>query len=309
MGTISNITSIGQPLRFEEVVNCNNIGILTTLASTARFAEIVIRNLISGNADTQTLGHLRFLSVVSIGFAVRNIYQTCKVSVLKTIDAKIEFALNIVSNLSTIVSSVQPLANGLLLVKAINSVSWTPPFLIIGSVLQAAGMYLKIKTIKDSNRIFKEFNEKVNLSKPLQNYTLKDFDQGCGYLLDEKMKEGNFITKFFYKDEPKLFNKLMQVRSEAARQMESTDAQEIEKGKALLHNSMQALSKRITANKWSNALKVLIDVISLIGAAFALTPLAPVGFGCWCACGVLTLSNKAIDHKINKVFEKSMAMV
>jgi len=310
---VSNIISIGQPLRVEEVVNPENIGSLIGIASTARLAEIAGRILVSGQANTQALGHLRFLCVVDVGFALKNIYETVKTSVINSTKEKIDALLGVIANLATIIYSVETFGHGLDFVGAIKSVAWTPPFLITGGVLQTIGMTLEIRKYRDADKICKELHRQANLSKSVGEYTFDDFRQGCDYLLDQRdldsnfgEKDSDFISKNFYKNEAKVFNKLMQVQSEVEVQMDSGKTAEMEKGRKSMHEVMQALSKRITVKKWSHALEVLINVISLVGVVIFFTPIAPVGYGLWVLCGIMSLTGKAIAYGMQRQFEKAV---
>jgi len=296
---------------FTEIVNPDNIGLAANAATAARYAEFVGRLLI-GVPNKQVLGQLRFVSVVGVGLGIKGVYDTTKALAKgATKNEKIEGTLKIISDVSTIGYGVETFAHALHFAKAIHSVSWTPPLLIASAALNAIAMMLEMKGFRDTNKVSKEFRQQANLSQTVANYTLDDFRRGCNYLLDKKLvkQEGQdpdskFISKYIYPDEAKLTHRLMKIQTDAEQKMNSNDPVEVEKGRKSLHTTMEALSKRITVKKWSHALAVLIDVITLVGVVLFFTPLAPIGCGLWLISLLLSLANRAVAHKLTKQFEK-----
>lgn len=277
----------------------------------------VVRNI--GNTSKEMLNNSKRLPVVgvlkltAIALIPLTIYEIASsiFSVVKTsFNEKLDIALNVISNLGSLLDITGTIAEGLSAIKVVakSAVHWAGPLGIVATVIESVGMALKTKNLIETERFSKIFKETAGLDLSDEEYSLENYKKARELVAEKHSQEKTFVSKHLSTDGEKLNERLLAIESEAKEFLASNNLEDVLKGKNKLKTTMQSLSQRMTTKKWSTGLSLLASTISIIGFGLLFSPLPPVGMAFLALSSILSIINLFMQKAQTKSFEKGLGI-
>lgn len=278
----------------KEISKPANITLALTTARCARFTEGFIKSWQGIPISKFALHKLKLLVLGGAILLTQDIIRIAKNSLHLPRREKIEAALSIIGNLGSIGLCTRIFTEGLASIGAISAkiIPKTNPLVAVSGAFETVGIGLETKWLTDTFSFSTQFKKHAGLNKSASEYTLKNYQDGLSFINTTKTKVHQFVLKYFYENETELFKKLSGIEKAASTQLQSQDPNEVKAAKNSLHQAMQNLHERVTAKKWSHALKIIASSANLIGTGLLVfTPVAPyIGFGALLTSGLFSLA-------------------
>lgn len=285
------------------------VSLAIKITNLARHIGSTSSKFLSDAKHLPAIGVMKLVTLGLVPLAVYDIGASIFSAHSGTANEKVDAALGVVAAVGTLGDTAATAAEGLMAVGivATQALGWVTPLVIVSAVLEGVGMVLVSKSLAETHRFSKVFNQTAALEKPVEEYTLEDFSN-ARQLIETKSQEKSFVGKHFKTSADKLNSRLAAIETEAQAMLTSEDPTTVLEGKKKLQTTMQALSKRMTIKKWSNALSLLSGSIGFIALGILFTPFVPAGFALLALSGVLSLVNFFADKAVTSRFEKEIGI-
>lgn len=291
-----------------DTVQSDKVLLSVKVGNVARHTINFLKEFFRSGTPGMFPNFLKVATVVTIPYNLLQIVESIKDFVKSRLIERIDAGLNIVANVGAIGEAITTFVEGLGVIGAVavNALSWLTPVMGVSLVFQTAGIGMTIKSMRETSRFNKIFQETAGLKKDVSDYTLDDFKNALNMIGEKRIEQDKFITKHFRTDENKFADRLLAIESEAERMIASNDAHEVLAGKRLLQTTMQNLSARMSNKISSDVLSLISGAISYLGVALLFTPVPGVGFGLLALSGAVSLTGYLVDRKDTQHFENAL---
>jgi len=287
-----------------------SISLAIRVASLVRFIGSTSKQMLDNARSLPFVGFLKMTSLGAVPFIIYDLGVSVFTVTQLTFNEKIDVVLSVVSSLGVLGDVIADMAEGLLAIGKVSaqSVVWATPLNIAAVVIASVGMILTTKKVMEVHCFSVLFKEKASLNKTDDEYGLEDFNCARKLIIKRQNEESSFITKNFGKavNEEQFLGRLTAIESEAKILLSSTNSNDVLRGKHKLKSTMQTLSKRLTVNKFSGALNLLIETVGLIGFAVLFSPCPAAGFGILAVHGVVSLIDFFVGRFLTQRFLKEL---
>lgn len=291
--------------QLKDVFTPKNFPLILGIAGTARYSEIAIKALCGIRQDKYLLGPLKFLALGTAGLntyeMMKNAGRLAKVSGRE----KIETALKMISNMSSISYSTETFLGAITSLGLIRKMTWLPLFSVGGVVLESVATTLELKGLQESYRFSKEFDQASNLKKK-KECTLEDYQRVVSLLKQKQEKEKVFISKNFEIDEDILIDRLNEIEAIAKAKLTSSDPAEVSEGKQLLDSTIKAFRYKNTLKKRCHIVVSATSTADVISVGLLLTPLDLLGCGILAGAGLTSLGMSAYKKRMDEQFKTAV---
>lgn len=292
----------------DKVAKVEHVSLSVKVASAARYAINCFKEALSKANESRFPNCMKLAVIAMLPFYLFDMVQAIKSIAGAKLLERIDAGLKIVANIGAIGDAISTVAEGLAAVGAValKAIKWATPLFLVSLPFEAFGMVVTGKSLGETHRFKKLFDQETGLAKKLEEYSMEDFRRGLT-LIDEKCKDQKqFIAKHFRTNEEKFADRLIDIETKAHALLDSGDEQQVLEGKKMLKTTMELLSKRMSAKIARDSVSLTIDTVGFVGVGLLFSPAVGVGFGVLALSGVASIGNYIADKVITKRFEKRL---
>lgn len=280
------------------------------ITSLVRHIGMTSKKMLDNARSLPVVGALKLAKFGLVPFGIYEIgmliYSAQKVSISEKIDA----LLGVTAAVGSLGEITANIAEGLTAVGlvAAKAIAWATPLGLICAGIQVANMVLTAKSLAETHRFSKIFNQVARWDRPVEECLLEDYKKMRQLIEKEQTQEKSFIDKHFKTNGDHLIERLQAIESKAQLMLASANPLDISQAKNDLKRTMQALSKRMTTKKWSNALSLLIGAVSFIGVGLLFSPCPPAGFAVLALTSGMSIIQFFVEKMNTTQFEKELGI-
>jgi len=276
----------------------------------ARYIGSSSKKMLANGRHLPVVGALKLMKLPLIPLSLHAIKSAFSSKNTLTGNEKIDRGLDVAASIGTVGDTVVSLGEGLKALGAVTShaIWWATPLVVVSAVLEAAGLILLVKTMLETRRFSRLFEQASGSKKPNEVYTLEDFTRVRLMIEEKSQQEASFISKHLKTDGKRLNKRLEQIDQTVQRLLSSSDEQEVLKGQRQLQTTMETLKGRIKTKQQSAALSILTGVVSLVAFGLLFTPAGLVGYGLLAGSGAVSLGNFFNDKAKTRQFEQTLGL-
>lgn len=295
---------------FKSVTSSEFLNLTVRVGNLVRFIGSTSKQLLANARGLPVVGVIKLSGVLLFPLTILDTARSVVNFVKSTFNEKIDIVIGFVATVGAVIEVVANVAEGVSAIGLVTAkaVAWTTPLNIAAVVIEGVGMILSAKSLYESHRFSVLYENAASLSKSVEEYSFDDFNKARMLLEKNQSEEQSFIGKHFRTDSSKLMSRLKLIGGKAQLLILSGDHQKVMEGKLRLKTTMESLSQRMTAKKWSNALSILAASVGIVGFGVLFSPCPPAGFAVLAVSSVLSLINFFVDKHLTNRFEKELGI-